>query len=247
MRAELVTKRKEPTTGFARYEQLIADLGRDTLIPLLKESDDPAKWKPIPKAPDLLIRGFSEISESMEIFRLARSLIASRPRSKAFRLDAHVKYHINAYLHEIYILQERLIAHAKRLIRSYKRTTRSELVEQTLKPVIEWVIGTLEGPVNIRGAHVHDTRFNDQDLSNLSAVCLVAEKSVEFEKSKEVMYAHISRKWQALIDKNNDEILTLLDRYFDAMYAAITENGEVVHPEACQVPKSEVTIAAAHE
>jgi len=126
--------------------------------------------------------GFTEISGAMESLKLAHTLISlAPPRSKRIKQDEYLKYHINAYLQEVYILKERLNIYATKLKRVYSKTNRGNLVPAKINPLFEIIKKAFESIVNTRGMHVHSYRYSDKDLDRLSSLFLISQFKDEFQ------------------------------------------------------------------
>lgn len=219
--------------GFLRYEKLMVDWGSNTIKPLYEMQQFGQKPKPIDNFFEVTFKGFSEISNTVEALRLTQLFISlSPPRSSSIQKPEYLKYHVSVHLQEVYILKERLKTYATKIMRAYAKTSRRDFATETIKPLIEDVLTSLEKVVESRSHHVHGTRYSDEDLDRASLFSFVDKHSdsEEFEGISKISYLAAKNKWQELAKSNVDAIKSLLDHYFDVLFEVITENGEIYPP-----------------
>lgn len=97
-------------TGYEKYQSLMANWAAEYMQPFIGVDGDREEM-PEPSRVFLakLFCGFTEVSGAEEALRLSEVLISlAPPRSRKIRKDEYLKYHINAYIQEVYILKERL-------------------------------------------------------------------------------------------------------------------------------------------
>jgi hypothetical protein len=65
--------------------------------------------------------GFSEIGSALDALKLTEELLRlAPPRSKRIDKDSYLKFLVGSYLQELYILEQRLTAYAKKISRIYR-------------------------------------------------------------------------------------------------------------------------------
>lgn len=218
--------------GYEKYEELMANWAIDYMRPFVgshEKAEMPAGSKAFFGK---IFDGFSEISRSYEALKLAEILISvAPPRSKKINRDEYIKYHINAYLQEVYILKERLNSYLTKLKRVYKKTKQKEKFEEETALLFDLVKKTLGGVVDTRGDHVHEYRYNDDELIMLSSLTLISNHDDEFLTFASLSYQKVKRIWSTRIKENNITTKKLLDMYFERLYEAVTVDGKIVVPK----------------
>ena len=169
--------------------------------------------------------GFSEIETCIERLKDIETYIGSFPyRSEKLNKIRHLRYHIESYFHETYILRERIRAYLTRIGRAFKNDNRHSKVLAATRPLFASTNSTLQGVSNTRSGHVHQARFDPQDLSRLDTINLIAG----FDDWQELMqpyfefeYRRIRREWKQQLRENNKAIRSLLDMIADGLIPVI--------------------------
>ena len=141
----------------------------------------------------------------------------------------HLQFLVEAYLHEIYILKERLNTYPKFIEREHKGDPRFPQIKATCRALIKGTQDTLKEIVDTRGSHVHEMRFSDKRLSRLTAFDLFGlPDASDDSKMAQAMrwlykseYRRARKHFQAWVGKNNSGISKLLDIYFERLYAVV--------------------------
>lgn len=183
-----------------------------------------------------VFRGFIEIHESYKTLRDIEVYIRRFPYSDTkIQKTRHLRYHIESYLNEMYILKERLEAFAKRMARRHRKSP--WVSQEGFKKLIELVITWPNEIVKTRGSHVHSRRFSADDLQRLEGwEIFLQEEGIDanFIANLEMFeegYRTTRKKWQTRITENNDSVKVLLDAYFGALYAVLfDEKGQLKLP-----------------
>lgn len=221
--------------GYSDYRNLMVSFATKHQSPLW---DDIQKDAPLTKPPNYetyktIFFGFMEIENTFNALELTEILVSiAPPRSKRINKDEYIKYLVNTYLQEIYILKERLNAYAKKLKRLYNRFGRQALVSKYIDPIIfRSVDATLGGIIKTRGEHVHLNRYSDDKLDKISQLALMSKYDQSLKPLYKSSYKAIQVLWTSRIKTNNKETLRLLDQYFDNIAQVIKENGVVYIPK----------------
>jgi len=151
-----------------------------------------------------------------------------------------MKYHIENYFHEVYILRERLREYVTTVGRLYRKDpNHADILKQT-KPLFSLIKDVFDGIVTTRSSHVHKRRFKDEDLDRLSTLEMLVEYGGEelsfFENLLETDYKKIRKKYKKTFADNNAEIKKVLDLYFETLYKIVTtKDGKLNYPKAIKV------------
>jgi hypothetical protein len=184
-------KRQLPEKGYARYQAAIshgaakhmknfknskrlATAVHNHLFDLPGPKQVNRKKKPRDIFFGLILRGFTEISKSVEMLNDIRFYVGRFPFSdKQVPKERYLKFQIEAHLHEIYILRERLKSYVKIIQRQYKRSPRLREIQAACDVLSTFVDEALKGPVRARDGHVHSARFGDEALDRLDTIGLL--------------------------------------------------------------------------
>lgn len=149
------------------------------------------------------------------------------------RLD-YLKYHIENYLNEIYILKVRLIAYSKTISRAYRKSENAEAIQEDLGQVSKDISKALNKIVEIRGDHVHSLRYSDSKIDRLSTLELLSksddEPAVLFRELFLTTYKQTRKEWTKAMKANREEIEKLLDDYCAVFIKAITDEEKIIYP-----------------
>jgi len=182
-----------------------------------------------------LFHGFSEIFSSRERLKQIEQYIKRFPYRDTgiSRLD-YLRYHIENWLNEVYILKERMIAYNTAITRSYRKSNNADLLESQLSQSSKSVSASLQGVISVRGAHVHNSRYTDDDLDRLRTLelLLLAESELTpiFRKLYLEVYKSTRRKWFKNMRTNHDAIEIILNAYSQTLIDCVTEGEVVVFP-----------------
>ena len=86
----------------------------------------------------------------------------------------HLRYHIEHYLNEIYIIKTRMLTLLTKLERMYKKDKRIKDIKNKLNNTKRIIEKSLHNITTNRGAHVHVYQFNTTDLKRLDTFELLS-------------------------------------------------------------------------
>lgn len=131
------------------------------------------------------------------------------PGSRTFRFhrlsEANwLRYHIKAYLQETYIPFQRL----SRFLRKVQKVAidaRDKGGVSSAKKLKTSLEASFKSVVGIRGRHVHEYRFQDDELKNLDTLVLLtsAGKMGSLRGFRRIQYVKALIKWREQLRKNN--------------------------------------------
>jgi hypothetical protein len=147
----------------------------------------------------------------------------------------YLKYHVENYLNELYLLKNRLVSYLKLIDKSYKKSKCSEQVAKIIFPLYTLVSEILEGYIKVRGVHVHQYRYSDDDFNRLSTLELLSRGEGDFGKIMQniydVAYKETRKIWVEKIRTDIIGIHNLLERYFKGLLTALSNNRELIFPD----------------
>jgi hypothetical protein len=164
-----------------------------------------------------IFTGFTEITKSYEAIKDTEVYLRRFPfRGSSVTKERYLRHHIEAYFHEVYILKERLISYLRVLERLYRKAKHHESVENIVELIEPLVHDVLGGIVEVRGVHVHRSRYSDHQLEKLSTLDLLTRNSEEplYEEWYGKEFRRVRKEWIDTIRLNQKEIEKLLDLYF---------------------------------
>jgi hypothetical protein len=163
--------------------------------------------------------GFNEIAGSYQTLKDLASLPIAGTKLAPVQ---YIRMNIECYLAEVYILQERLLRYLNVIGKATRASTTSESYKQVrdIAPRLKKVIyKTLERICGVRGSHIHEARYDDEDLSRLGSLELLvnAGHMTELRSYYRRECREVRKKWHKIISGNNHATAALLDVYFDKL------------------------------
>lgn len=162
-----------------------------------------------------IFQGYIEILKSVDTLQLVEVFIGRSPaRRLAISQDRYLQFFYEAYLHELYVLQQRLFRYLKMIQRQFRHDSqRLQAVKTRCKLASKYVSETLESVVKIRGGHVHVIRAYDKGIDRLGVMSLLVNSTDKALKAAiDALLCHegseIRRQWKRTIKKNNIEVGT---------------------------------------
>ena len=166
-----------------------------------------------------LLQKFSEIANSSESLNSIYKVIRRAPASATgVEPTRHLRLSMEAWLHETYILRERCTAFLKFLERSYRADPRAANIRATTKEVRKRVDGAFSGVTQVRSSHVHQLRYDDEDLQRLSTLSLLASQNDIYKAPLKAATRTVRSTKATWMAERNIEVQHLLDRYFASLY-----------------------------
>lgn len=192
--------------------------------------------------PDQLLRpvfyGFMEISRTVEMLKDVEIYIRRSPFAKSgIPRGRRLLFVIHAYLNELYILRERLVAYATTLERLYRKGPRAMAVSDAAKKARELAREGFASISSIRGSHVHERRFTDDKLEHFLTTELIMTHSESPElgpKDRRYMeweYKQVKGEWTKGAKAVNRVVGHLLDAYAALLYSCLFDmDGRFIDP-----------------
>jgi len=207
---------------YMRFSRSISLSVRPVIGPPLKKGDPvtrtggyTALTRPEQIAMDLF-NGFLEVSHSYDRL-LDIEVYASRFPYGNTRITrmGHLRFVVEAYLHESYTLAERLESYPKVITRRLGKLHPDIDYARACKNAQDFAKAALKNIVDVRGSHVHQRRFSTPDLDHADMYDLfrTLNDAGEDKLLGEFVYREARRKWLKLIRTNNLAIGKLLDAY----------------------------------
>lgn len=225
----------------------------DRIVPLFKAGVHPALLNPVfglpqpkgvpkPPAPSANERYWIDwMQEFMEINsainRLNQSLIylGHFPGSKPFRFHGlseadWLRYHVEVYLQEIYILSDRLSRFLRRVGKTAAAAGDRDGVAWARREAT-FVTSAFANAIKARGGHVHRYRFEDTELRDLDTLVLVTKpgRLRTLRGFRKFKYVTALEKWRKQIKESNKGIIKLCADLFGAAARILVRN-EPVRP-----------------
>jgi hypothetical protein len=184
-----------------------------------------------------IFQGFIEIVKSVDTLQLIEMCIGKPPvRSLSIPQDRYLQFFYEAYLHELYVLQQRFARYLKTIERQFRHDGQIPEVKARCERVSKLVTKTLENVVKVRGSHVHVTRVYDKNIDRLGTMSSLTKSSDKaLSVAIQVLLRDEARKirkeLERRVNRRNISIGKLLDVYFATLQPVIFENdGAVKYP-----------------
>lgn len=153
-----------------------------------------------------LFKALIDVSKSLEIMGHVPIYINSFPFKKVDKSD-YLRYHVGAYLQEVYIFKCRLFKFLSLVSRGAPKNIKLDI--EKFKKLLE---ASLDGILRTRGTHVHFSPYSEKDLDRLSTLDLLVS-SGDLPPLKtyrdRVVLAEFKKKWIDTIRKNNKTLREL--------------------------------------
>lgn len=134
----------------------------------------------------------------------------------------YIIYHIENYLQEIYILQERMKRFLKFLSKKFRKKGQIQ-ISSTLDRCLELFKEAVNNIVKIRGGHVHDRRYNDENLSALWLFDYVKENHPDLERAYCLSLFITTNEWLQRIERDNESLISIIDEIFKVVNKYVIE------------------------
>jgi hypothetical protein len=182
------------------------------------------------RAIDTMLGGYFQIKFSLNAIALARRYInANPPRARAVSNDEYLRYHTYAYIQEIYILRERVTRYLVKIGRAYKNAG-SDTDLPALTAALAVSVGQALSPMTkVRGAHVHEERYDDGLLRRLTGLSLLSRDTRGLAKMRRDAYQKSRRYWIARLRREDLTLRKTIEEAFKDLRAALASSG-VLHP-----------------
>jgi hypothetical protein len=183
-----------------------------------------------------IFRPMGEIIKTIEAIENIGTYLRSFPYKKqGISPLSYLQYHVENYMNEIYILKTRLIAYLDILKKSYGKSDQANEVLNKITPLYSVVSDALKPYSVVRGAHVHELRYSDQELSRLATLDLLSRSDDELGRFMKRIYLGgyrtTRKKWAEKIQKDSVAIKKLLDFYFGQLKKAIFQDNQLIVPK----------------
>ena len=187
--------------------------------------------------------GFLEIANSLETLEDIAFYVSRFPfRKTRITPERYLRFHVEAWLANVYILQLRLTSYLKVVERQHKKDPHLPAIRGSFQDLEELLTKTLKGVVEVRGQRVHRVRFSDDDIDRLGYIELLTHGSDDgFSRLMRLLHYSVHRKvktaWKDRVVTNNKAIRELLDIFFDALFPVVFDE----KTKALKYPKSHRT------
>ena len=187
---------------------------------------------------DKLFRPFHEIILSFEVLENIPIYLKTFPfKRKGISEVSYLRYHIENYFNELYLLTQRLDSYIRNIDNGYKKSTQYKNMYKLIQTTKKISSEIIKSPIIIktRGEHVHKVRYSDNDIDHLSLLDLYTNsEDKNLKKIINLLYKQafkkIRKKWITQIKNNNEDLIKILDVYFDNLYKIIIKKGEIIIP-----------------
>jgi hypothetical protein len=162
-----------------------------------------------------MMDGLSEIETTLDVFADTELYLRRFPFARtSLTHGRYLLYHVQTHLHEVYILKERLKAHATQVARAYRHSPAATRAASVCAAFHKLVEATLQPVSATRGTHVHSERFIDPDIASLlklESIMKYLPNEQEHRRLHRSQYRDTKKKWLAIVVTNRREVGRLAD------------------------------------
>lgn len=187
------------------------------------------------------LQELSEVDMSIGTLEQAVVYLSHYPGGRAFPFERvseaeWMRYHVEAYLHEMYILEQRLGRFLRKVEKVCKAAddTAGLITVEELKAAVK---DGLRNIVQIRSGHVHQSRFKDEELSNLDLALLFTRgggKVPLLRRARQERHAAALQKWRKQMLANNRNLLNACVLLFEEVTKILVRNEPGASPLAAK-------------
>jgi hypothetical protein len=185
----------------------------------------------------LLTYHLAEIQTTLDTMRDIEFYMGRFPYSEAkVARHRHLMFHVQAFLNELYILQQRLLRLLAFIERQHRKDARLDHIKDVCAVLENFVIDSMKKGVAIRGRHVHEWRLSDNDqdrLIGMSLYMMAPSRNVqkEFKVYYDSEYKRIRRSRREWVASGIGVSQELVDAYFDELFKLVFDGkGRLVYP-----------------
>lgn len=179
-----------------------------------------------------VLRGFIEIDQSLTCLDTIGIYIRRNPyRGLGVKDAEYLRYHFENYLHEVYLLRERLVRYLGTLRDVYRDSNVAAELLPLLKQMKKPVVGMLEPLTEPRREHVHERRVQDPELQRLSLLQTLSVAVPAFKQLSDVMQRNVRKEKIRWMRETTAEVRRRVDLYFAVLNKVLRDkNGNFVEP-----------------
>lgn len=159
-----------------------------------------------------------EIADSQASMRAVERYLGRFPFLKeGVSASSYIRFHLESYFNEGYILSERMRLFAQRLRREFRKAdNRPSNLDARIDYAISETVRLFTPLKNMRGAHVHRKRYDDPELRRLAMLEMLADARPDvFGKHVPPVRRRARENAQGFVKHTNDGLAKKLDRFFD--------------------------------
>lgn len=153
-----------------------------------------------------MFRCYSEVHQSLERLKDIETMVARYTLSGTrVTRAAYLRFVVEGQLHELYLLQERLLGWLAAVERAYKRDRRATAVAAVTQKLRDGIRNHFRTLANVRGSHVHLFRYDNQEIERLELIDLLSLssdkkllKTIRFLRQSVTQDTHARLKRQVL-------------------------------------------------
>src|ERR1041385_622299 len=181
-----------------------------------------------------VLGGFNEIYQSLTCLDTIGIYVRRNPYRRLGVEDAeYLRYHFENYLHEVYLLRERLTRYLGTLRDVYRQSTVGDELLPLLKQMKKPVLDMLEPLTKPRKEHVHDRRVQDPDLRRLSLLQSLSFAAPAFGELHNVVQRDVRKEKIRWMRETTAVIRRRVDDYFAVLNTVLCdEKRSFVEPDA---------------
>jgi hypothetical protein len=185
----------------------------------------------------LLTYHIADIQATLDTMKDVEFYMSRFPYSPAkVAKHRHLQFHGEAFLNELYILQERLLNLLTFIERQHRRDPRLDQIKTTRGVLNNWVIESMMRGIAMRGSHVHKWRMSDNRIDRLVGISLymnMPSRKIQkaFKTYYESEYRKIRKELRGWVASGIDEAQKLVDTYSDEVFKLLFDSsGKLIYP-----------------
>lgn len=219
------------STANMGYEQYLVTLMK-AIKPVLVKS---VKCQKLTKRDQTLqdfVNSFLEINQAIDALKLSIRLAESaQPRLHSLDRTTYLRYHINAFLNELYILKERLKAHHSLALVIFRPRLNVKEKKIFKRAMSLWLKENLSNSIQVRNYHVHESRYTNELINYAEILSIPKLSETELTNAVELVEKLSKYKWLNEAKSYLSNLDCVLDTYCDVIYSGCFPKGKIVIPK----------------
>jgi hypothetical protein len=174
----------------------------------------------------VVFQGFMEIDRSLETLQDIAYYMGRFPfKGTRITPERYLQFNVEAYLVEVHLLKERLEAYQLKMMRRYKGDPALPPLREVFTALQSAIFLGLKDMVTLRGAHVHQVRYQSPDIARLGTIGLLARNGMtQMQIYFRLEYPRVRKTWKKHVNELSEGLRGVLDLYFDALHSLMFDS-----------------------
>lgn len=178
----------------------------------------------------LLFKGFSEIDIALGALRDIELYVSRFPYTRrGIPRSRYLAYHYESYMHELYLLRERVKRHLTQVERMYRRDRNGTAIQRLLTECIERFGRAVKVVVDQRGGHVHVKRFKHKEIDQLHLIELAdPDNRIVPRRDLNRLFRLLTKQIRGELSQQSDCVVQALDEVGTTLSKVVLKSNRTI-------------------